>query len=85
MSPASPGINSSSGIPGVELVNEGTGRNYGVELTVERFFNKGYYFLLTGSLYKSEFEALDGVTRSTRFDAGFASNFRLGVENGHFI
>jgi hypothetical protein len=73
-------INSASGIPDIELVNQGTGRNYGVELTVERFFNKGYYFLLTGSLYKSEFEALDGVTRSTRFDAGYASNFLFGKE-----
>lgn len=73
-------VNSSAGIPEMDLVNEGTGRNYGVELTVERFFNKGYYFLLTGSLYKSEFEALDGITRSTRFDAGFASNFLFGKE-----
>lgn len=73
-------VNSSYGIPYIDLVNEGTGRNYGVELTVERFFNKGYYFLLTGSLYKSEFEALDGITRSTRFDAGYASNFLFGKE-----
>lgn len=73
-------VNSSSGTPSVDLVNEGTGRNYGIELTVERFFNKGYYFLLTGSLYTSEFEALDGITRSTRFDAGYASNFLFGKE-----
>ncbi|GAB5417383.1 MAG: carboxypeptidase-like regulatory domain-containing protein [Crocinitomicaceae bacterium] len=73
-------VNSSSGIPSIDLVNEGTGRNYGIELTVERFFNDGYYFLLTGSVYKSEFEALDGITRSTRFDAGFASNFLFGKE-----
>lgn len=73
-------VNSTSGIPDIELVNEGTGRNYGIELTVERFFNKGYYFLLTGSLYKSEFKALDGITRSTRFDAGFASNVLFGKE-----
>jgi hypothetical protein len=73
-------VNSSSGIPDYDLVNEGTGRNYGIELTVERFFNHGYYYLLTGSLYKSEFTALDGVTRSTRFDAGYASNFLFGKE-----
>jgi len=73
-------VNSTSGIPDYDLVNEGTGRNYGVELTVERFFHDGYYFLLTGSLYKSEFKALDGITRSTRFDAGFASNFLFGKE-----
>lgn len=73
-------VNSSAGIPYYDLVNEGTGRNYGVELTLERFFNKGYYYLLTGSLYKSEYKALDGITRSTRFDAGYATNFLFGKE-----
>lgn len=73
-------VNSSQGIPSIDLVNEGTGRNYGVELTAEKFFSHGYYFLLTGSLYKSEYKALDGVVRSTRFDAGYASNFLFGKE-----
>ncbi|UKN01082.1 TonB-dependent receptor [Paracrocinitomix mangrovi] len=73
-------VNSSAGIPDVELVNKGTGRNYGVELTLERFFNNGYYYLLTGSLYKSEYKALDGITRSTRFDAGYAANLLFGKE-----
>lgn len=73
-------VNSSQGIPDIEMVNEGTGRNYGAEITLERFFNKGYYFLATGSIYKSEYTALDGVTRSTRFDAGYASNLLVGKE-----
>ncbi len=28
------------------LVNNGTGKNYGVELTIEKFYSKGYYTLL---------------------------------------
>lgn len=33
------------GAPGIDsLVNNGTGRNYGVELTLEKFYSKGYYF-----------------------------------------
>ena len=31
------------------LTNTGTGRNYGVELTVEKFFSHGYYGLFTAS------------------------------------
>lgn len=73
-------INSSSGIPGIEMVNEGTGRNYGAELTVERFFSNNFYFLITGSLYKSKYTALDGVERNSRFDANYASNILLGKE-----
>ena len=73
-------VNSSGGIPSVDMVNEGTGRNYGIELTLEKFFSRGYYFLVTGSLYKSEYKALDGITRSTRFDTGYASNLIFGKE-----
>ena len=73
-------INSTQGIPTLELVNEGTGRNYGVELTVERFFANGYYYLMTGSLYKSKFTAMDGVERDTRYDANFAANALFGKE-----
>lgn len=73
-------INSSSGIPGVEMVNEGKGRNYGVELTVERFFSNNFYFLVTGSLYKSKYAALDGVEWDSRYDANYASNVLLGKE-----
>ena len=73
-------INATQGIPDVTLVNEGTGRNYGAELTLERFFHNNFYFLLTGSVYKSQYTALDGVERNTRYDATFASNFILGKE-----
>ena len=37
------------------LINKGTGTNYGVELTVEKFFSKGYYGLFTSSLYNSKY------------------------------
>ncbi|MCB9274779.1 MAG: TonB-dependent receptor [Lewinellaceae bacterium] len=62
------------------LVNEGTGRNYGLELTLERFFSEGFYYLVTGSLYDSRFTAADGVERDTRYNARFASNLVLGKE-----
>ena len=43
-----------------ELVNEGIGYNYGLELTLERFFANDYYFLITSSLYDSKLKAMDG-------------------------
>ncbi len=73
-------INSTQGIPDATLVNKGTGRNYGAELTLERFFHNNFYFLLTGSIYKSQYKALDGVEHNTRYDATFASNLILGKE-----
>jgi len=62
------------------LVNEGTGRNYGLELTLERSFARGYYFLLTGSLFESTYKGSDGVKRNTPFNTGYATNALFGRE-----
>ncbi len=62
------------------LVNEGEGENYGVELTLERFLNKGYYYLLTGTLYSSEYKGGDGIWRDSRFDQTAFANFLFGKE-----
>lgn len=62
------------------LVNDGTGQNYGLELTLEKFFSKNYYFLLTGSLFDSKYQGSDGVLRNTAFNGNFAVNLLAGVE-----
>jgi len=63
-----------------DLVNEGVGYNYGLELTLERFFANNYYFLITGSLYESKIKALDGELRNSRFNGNYAGNILLGKE-----
>ena len=73
-------INFASGIPGLEMDNQGTGRNYGLELTLERFFSNNFYYLATGSIYKSDYTGQDGIQRDSRYDARFASNLLLGKE-----
>ena len=62
------------------LVNQGTGTNYGVELTVQRFFNKGFYLLMSGSLYEAKYQAIDGKTRNTPFNSNFGLNLLTGKE-----
>lgn len=62
------------------LVNKGTGTNYGMELTVERFFSDGYYFLVTGSLFDSKYKGSDGVERNTAFNTGYVLNVLGGKE-----
>ncbi|MFK8055918.1 MAG: carboxypeptidase-like regulatory domain-containing protein [Saprospiraceae bacterium] len=64
----------------VDLVNEGTGKNFGVELTVERFLNKGYYFLLNGSVFSAKYTALDGVERNTQYNGNYIVNLLAGKE-----
>jgi len=62
------------------LVSKGTGRNYGLELTLERFINKGFYFLFTSSLYDSKYKGSDGIERSTVFNGNYSINFLAGKE-----
>jgi hypothetical protein len=65
--------------PGM-LANKGTGTNYGVELTIEKFFSKSFFFMITGSLFNSTYKGSDGVERNTDFNERFANNFLLGKD-----
>ncbi len=62
------------------LVNNGTGNNYGVEMTLERNFNRGYYFLVTTSLFNSRYVGSDGVERNTAFNTNYVVNALAGKE-----
>lgn len=62
------------------LVNEGTATNMGVELTIEKFFSKGFYMLATGSIYESKYKGSDGVERNTSFNNQLVGNVLLGKE-----
>ncbi|GAB3642778.1 TonB-dependent receptor [Spirosoma arcticum] len=62
------------------LVNAGTGRNYGVELTLEKYFANNYYFLLTTSLFESTYKGSDGIARNTPFNSRYVVNFLAGRE-----
>ncbi len=62
------------------LVNDGTGKNYGVEITLEKFLSDGYYVLLTTSLYNSFYKGYDGVQRNTTFNGNYVVNLLAGYE-----
>lgn len=62
------------------LVNKGKGYNYGIELTLEKPFSRGYYVLFTGSLFDSKAMGNDGIYRSTDYNTGYAVNALGGYE-----
>ena len=62
------------------LVSTGTGYNYGLEVTLEKFYNKGYYFLFTGSVFESKYTGSDGVLRNTAFNGNYVFNLLGGKE-----
>jgi CarboxypepD_reg-like domain len=64
----------------VNLTSKGTGTNYGIELTLERFFNKGYYFLITTSLFDSKYKGSDNIERNTAYNTQYVFNALAGKE-----
>ena len=50
------------------LINKGRGRNYGIEVTLEKFLSHGTYFLFTTSLFDSKYMGTDGIWRNTAFN-----------------
>ncbi|MBN1251188.1 MAG: TonB-dependent receptor [Bacteroidales bacterium] len=60
------------------LTNKGTGKNYGIELTFEKFLSKNYYFLFTASLFDSKYKGSDNIERNTIYNSNFVLNFLSG-------
>jgi len=73
-------LNNESGFETDPLVNNGKGRNYGVELTVEQFLHNNLYFLLSSSFYDSKYKAANNQWYNTRFNGNFAISFTAGKE-----
>jgi hypothetical protein len=62
------------------LTSDGAGRNYGVDFTLERYLNRGYYYMLTASLFQSRYRGGDGVWRNTRLNRNYMVNALAGRE-----
>ncbi len=60
--------------------NKGKGRNYGVDLTLEKFFTKNYYFMVTGSMYRSLYTPVNGIEYPTRYDGRYTLHALAGKE-----
>jgi len=63
-----------------ELVSTGRGRNYGLDVTFSRYLIKGMYYMLTASLFQSEFKAADNKWYDTRYNRNFVVNGLVGKE-----
>jgi hypothetical protein len=74
------GAGSNNNVSRDSLVNEGTGKNLGIEFTFEKFLSRGYYFLITTSLLDSKYQGSDGITRNTAFNSNLNVNALTGYE-----
>ena len=62
------------------LQNSGTGTNIGLELTIEKYFSKSFFSMLTGAIYDSKYKGSDGIERNTSYNGNFAVNLLVGKE-----
>lgn len=62
------------------LINDGSGTNYGIELTLERSFSSGFYLLSTVSLFESQYTGSDNIEYHTAFSNGYIGNILSGKE-----
>ena len=73
------------------LQNTGTGENYGIEFTLEKFFDQSFFFMTTISLYESKYRGSDGVLRNTDFNGNYIVNglagkeFKLGKKDNQIL
>ncbi len=65
---------------GDSLVNKGTGRNIGIDFTIERFLKNNFYYLATASLFDIRYTGGDDIERDGRWDNTASLNILAGKE-----
>ncbi len=73
-------LNLTHGFVEEALVNEGTGTNYGLEVSLEKYFSEDWYYLIGGTWYQSKYTGSDGIQRDTRFNGNYNFNLTTGKE-----
>jgi hypothetical protein len=73
-------INIRNGFVTIPLTNQGKGKNYGLDITFEKYFTKSYYFMITGSLFDSRYTPADGKEYNTTFNGNYIFNGLVGKE-----
>ena len=66
--------------PNDTLENNGRGRNYGIELTLQKYYTRGYYGMITASLFDSKYKPADGLWHNTRYNSNYILNLVGGKE-----
>jgi len=61
-------------------INGGKGKNYGVDFTLEKYISNGLYYLVTASVFNSEYKTDSNTWYNTRFNRNYLANFLIGKE-----
>jgi hypothetical protein len=73
-------INQWEDFPRNNLVADGKGRNYGIDAYVEKRYYSDVYFMISGSVYQSQFSTNGILYEDSRFNGNFTSSALTGKE-----
>jgi hypothetical protein len=62
------------------LRNRGVGKNYGLEISMEKMLSKNFYYMIALSLYESKYKAANGKWYNTRFNGNELLNVVAGKD-----
>lgn len=63
-----------------KLENTGKGKNYGIDISLDKYMTNGFYYMFTTSLFNSQYLGGDNSWRNTRYNRNFVFNFLAGKE-----
>lgn len=73
-------LNERSGYAKDSLVNKGTGINYGIDISIQRYYANHWFFVVNGSVFSSTYKPLNGKEYSGAYDSRFAASLMGGYE-----
>lgn len=74
-------LNDIDGYAKEAVVSEGTGRNIGLDLSLEKAFDAGTFFILSGSIFNSQYRPLDqSEWLNTQYNSQYAATLLTGKE-----
>ncbi len=73
-------LNEIDGFATQALVSEGTGRNYGIDISLQQSFDAGFFMLLSTSIFESTYQALNGERFNTIYNSGVSGSLLLSKE-----
>lgn len=74
-------LNGREGFAQQKLESVGTGMNYGVDVSFEKYYSKNWFFMVNASLFKSEYTPKDGKTYNSFYDNRFGISAMAGYEH----
>ncbi|MDZ4667168.1 MAG: hypothetical protein SGJ00_04715 [bacterium] len=74
-------LNDMDGCPTKSLVNKGLGKNYGLEISLERFLHRNFYYLISATIFQSKYQAANQIWYNTRYTTNHALTITTGKES----